>query len=121
MSPEAFFGRLNALLVANPPEPADPATGAHREARHRAGRHVQHGRLRSRGAKGDRGRRRRRQKQMRETQRGKEVNGWEITLDMGRYGTNYPYRASWTFFGVGGNLAEDADLSLRRRTATASR
>ena len=36
------------------------------------------------------------------------MNGWEITLDMGRYGTNYPYRASWTFYGVGGNLAEDA-------------
>ena len=28
MSPEAFFGRLNELLVANPPEPADPATMA---------------------------------------------------------------------------------------------
>ena len=28
MSPEAFFGRFNALLVANPPEPADPATMA---------------------------------------------------------------------------------------------
>lgn len=27
---------------------------------------------------------------------------------MGRYGTNYPYRASWTFYGVGGNLPEDA-------------
>ena len=48
------------------------------------------------------------QKLMRETPRGEDVNGWEITLDMGRYGTNYPYRASWTFFGVGGNLAEDA-------------
>ena len=48
------------------------------------------------------------QKQMQEATRGKEVNGWEITLDMGRYGTNYPYRASWTFYGVGGNLAEDA-------------
>ena len=45
---------------------------------------------------------------MQETPCGKEVNGWEITLDMGRYGTNYPYRASWTFFGVGGNLPEDA-------------
>ena len=45
---------------------------------------------------------------MRETQRGKNVNGWDIALDMGRYGTNYPYRASWTFYGVGGNLPEDA-------------
>ena len=26
-------------------------------------------------------------KLMRETKRGKDVNGWEITLDMGRYGT----------------------------------
>ena len=44
----------------------------------------------------------------RETPRGKNVNGWDIALDMGRYGTNYPYRASWTFYGVGGNLPEDA-------------
>jgi hypothetical protein len=51
-------------------------------------------------------------KQMRETVAGKKVNGWAITLDMGRYGTNYPYRAFWTFFGVGGNLAEDAVYPL---------
>ena len=31
---------------------------------------------------------------------------------MGRYGSNYPYRASWTFYGVGGNLAEDAVYPL---------
>ena len=47
-------------------------------------------------------------KVMRETVRGKVVNGWQIALDMGRYGTNYAYRAGWTFFGVGGNLPEDA-------------
>ena len=45
---------------------------------------------------------------MRETVRGKIVNGWQIALDMGRYGTNYTYRAGWTFYGVGGNLPEDA-------------
>ena len=45
---------------------------------------------------------------MKNAKRGKDVNGWDITLDMGRYGANYPYRASWTFYGVGGNLAEDA-------------
>ena len=28
MTPEAFFSRLNALMVNNPPEPADPATMA---------------------------------------------------------------------------------------------
>ncbi len=47
-------------------------------------------------------------KTMRETVRGKIVNGWQIALDMGRYGTNYTYRAGWTFYGVGGNLPEDA-------------
>ena len=36
------------------------------------------------------------------------VNGWQIALDLGRYGTKYRYRAAWTFFAVGGNLVEDA-------------
>jgi hypothetical protein len=45
---------------------------------------------------------------MLETVRGKIVNGWQITLDMERYGTGHAYRAGWTFYGVGGNLAEDA-------------
>ena len=109
MSPEAFFSRLNALLVANPPEPADPATMA-RIARlgiapgasfsmaaftPEVRKAIEDG-----VAAG--------QKQMQAATRGKDVNGWDITLDMGRYGTNYPYRASWTFYGVGGNLAEDA-------------
>ena len=40
---------------------------------------------------------------------------------MGRYGTNYPYRASWTFYGVGGNLPEDAVYPFAQRMATAIR
>src|SRR5262245_52581852 len=109
MSPEAFFSRLNALLVDNPPDPADPQTMA-RLARlgvapgatfSMAAFNLETRKAIEEGvAQG--------QKLMRETARGKNVNGWEITLDMGRYGMNYPYRASWTFFGVGGNLAEDA-------------
>ncbi len=43
---------------------------------------------------------------------GKMVNGWQIALDLGRYGTNYAYRAAWTYFGVGGNLVEDAVYPL---------
>jgi hypothetical protein len=111
MSPEAFFSRLNALMVDNPPDPADPQTMARLtrigvtpgatfsmmayspEVRKAIEEGVAQG-----------------QKLMRETVRGKNVNGWEITLDQGRYGTNYLYRASWTFFGVGGNLAEDGHL-----------
>ncbi len=109
MSPETFFNRLNALLVANPPEPADPATMA-RIAR----LGIAPGASFSMAAFGPEVRKAIEegvaagQKLMRETQRGKNVNGWDITLDMGRYGTNYPYRASWTFYGVGGNLPEDA-------------
>jgi hypothetical protein len=39
---------------------------------------------------------------------GTRINGWQINMDIGRYGTRYAYRAVTTFFGVGGNLAEDA-------------
>ena len=109
MSPEDFFNRLNLLLVTNPPEPDDPKTLARLaslgiapgatwrmdafspEVRQAIEEGVANG-----------------IKVMRETVRGKVVNGWQIALDMGRYGTNYAYRAGWTFFGVGGNLPEDA-------------
>jgi hypothetical protein len=104
MSPETFFGRLNGLLVDNPPYPADApvleriaalgiAPGAEfpwgsfppsvqqaitegveagKQAIHEQEQHL-----------------------------GEHVNGWQIALDMGRYGTKYAYRAAWTFFGVG--------------------
>ena len=39
---------------------------------------------------------------------GESVNNWSLTYDMGRFGTRYAYRASWTLIGVGGNLMEDA-------------
>jgi len=39
---------------------------------------------------------------------GESVNNWSLTYDMGRFGTRYAYRASWTLVGVGGNLLEDA-------------
>ncbi len=109
MWPDTFFNRLNQLLVRNPPEPDDPATmdriaklgialGAefHMEAfSSEVQKAIQEG-----VAAG--------QKALREAVLGKVVNGWQIALDLGRYGTNYVYRAGWTFFGVGGNLAEDA-------------
>jgi hypothetical protein len=113
MPAEDFFGRVNALMVDNPPEPGDPDTMA-RLARLGVAPGAQFGMagfspevrkaIEEGVADG--------QKLVRDTKRGKEVNGWEITLDMGRYGKNYPYRASWTFFGVGGNLPEDAVYPL---------
>ena len=56
-------------------------------------------------------------KLMNGTPRGKDVNGWNIALDLGRYGTQYPYRAGWTFYGVGGNLAEDAVYPVAEKQA----
>jgi hypothetical protein len=45
---------------------------------------------------------------------GEKVNGWMVTLDVGRYGTKYAYRAAWTFYAVGGNLVEDALYPVAR-------
>ena len=39
---------------------------------------------------------------------GKQVNGWRMRLDLGRYGTNYEQRATVALMGLGANLAEDA-------------
>ena len=47
-----------------------------------------------------------------ESKMGEMVNGWQIARDLGRYGTKYTYRATWTYFGVGGNLVEDAMYPL---------
>src|SRR5262245_12637254 len=47
-----------------------------------------------------------------ESKMGEMVNGWQIARDLGRYGTKYLYRAVWTFFGVGGNVVEDAIYPL---------
>lgn len=39
---------------------------------------------------------------------GKNINGWEVTLDTGKYGTDYLQRAYVAVFGLGANLPEDA-------------
>ena len=109
MTPQDFFSRLNALMVANPPY-AEDAPMLERIAKlgiapgktfdmasfpPEVQKAIEEG-----VADGV--------KLMNDTPRGKDVNGWRIALDLGRYGTQYPYRAGWTFYGVGGNLAEDA-------------
>jgi hypothetical protein len=118
MSPDTFFSRLNALLVTNPPEPADPAIMARLamlnigpgktftmasftpEVRTAIEAGVADG-----------------QKLLPTTTRGKNINGWDVALDLGRYGTNYPYRAAWTFYAIGGNLAEDAIYPFAEKDA----
>ena len=39
---------------------------------------------------------------------GKNINGWEFMADVGRYGTNYLWRAVVAMIGLGANLPEDA-------------
>ena len=39
---------------------------------------------------------------------GKQVDGWRMRLDLGRYGTNYEQRATVALAALGANLAEDA-------------
>ena len=56
-----------------------------------------------------------------EAQLGEHVNGWQVALDLGRYGTRYAYRAAWTFFAVGGNLIEDACYPLATTDGTGAK
>jgi hypothetical protein len=115
MTPSRFFGRLNALLTTNPAYPADapvleriaalgiapgaafPWASFSPEVQTAIGEGIKAG-----------------QQQIRATPLGEQVHGWMLTRDMGRFGTNYPLRAAWTLFGVGGNLVEDACYPLTR-------
>ncbi len=115
MTAATFFGRLNALLSTNPPC-AEDAPVMERIARlgiapgaefpwasfepglqQALSEGVNAGKQAVRAE---------------EAHLGDNVNGWQIALDLGRYGTRYTYRAAWTFFGVGGNLIEDACYPL---------
>lgn len=110
MSPEAFFGRLNALLVANPPEPADPAI-MERLARLgiRPGAKFDFAALRPEVQTAVQQGMEAGQTKIQDAKLGAPlVNHWNYALDFGRFGTDYAYRAYRTFLGVGGTLAEDA-------------
>ena len=115
MSAEQYFGRLAALLVNNPARAADAPvmarlarigvkpgakfTTAAFDADTRKA--IDEGVAAAQQAIRDG-----------ESRMGEMVNGWQIARDLGRYGTKYQYRATWTFFGVGGNLIEDAVYPL---------
>jgi hypothetical protein len=40
--------------------------------------------------------------------RGKKVNGWQCSPDLGRFGTDYRWRAEAALLGLGANLSDDA-------------
>ncbi len=115
MTPETFIGRLNALLSTNPPYP-DDARVMERIAALGIGPGVEFAwssfepDVQDAIVAGiEAGKKSIREQ---EAHLGDHVNGWMVALDLGRYGTKYAYRAAWTFFGVGGNLIEDACYPL---------
>jgi hypothetical protein len=52
---------------------------------------------------------------------GENINGWQVTYDLGRYGTKYAYRAAWTFMAIGGMQVEDALYPLAREDGDGQR
>ncbi len=118
MSPETFYSRLNALIKANPPAAADA------EAMKKfAAIGIAPGKKYSlegfdaatQGAL-EKGVQEAKKEIVAEGKkpRGKVVNGWLISYDLGSYGTKYLYRAAIAWVGLGANLPEDAIYPMTR-------
>lgn len=111
MTPETYFRTLNALLKGNPPYPADAPLmerigriGIEPGAEFRMDgfpgevrKAVEEGLAAGRKAVDEE-----------QSRLGEMANGWQISLDTGRYGTRYAYRAAWAYNALGANLPEDA-------------
>ena len=118
LSPEDFFNRLNRLLVTNPPEPDDPKSmarlaklGIAPGATFRMDAFTPEARKAIEAGVADVKRCARRARQ-----------GGQRLEYCARHGAlrhQYTYRAGWTFFGVGGNLPEDAVYPFAESTAMA--
>ncbi len=122
LSPEGFFNRLNRLLVTNPPEPDDPKTmarlatlGIAPGATFRMDALTPEVRKAIEAGVADG------IKAMRETVRGKVVNGWQIALDMGRYGTSTPTGRAGPSSASAATCPRMPCTRLLNSTATANR
>jgi hypothetical protein len=112
MDAATFFSRLNALMKDNPPAEADaPALKRFAAIGVAPGKTFD---LKSMDpavaagiAGGVRLMRRYLDGSARQA-RGKSVNGWDITTNLGRYGTDRSLRAIVAMVGLGANLPEDA-------------
>jgi hypothetical protein len=112
MEAGAFFSRLADLLKDNPPAAADKEMVEHlAKIGIVPGQPFVLAKLDESLAKGlERGAAAGRNSIVSEAKRpqGKVVNGWDMMMDIGRYGTNYPFRAVVALVGLGANLPEDA-------------
>ncbi len=115
MNAATFFSRLNARMKDNPPSPADAITlqsfariGVAPGMPFRADKLGPVLANRFDGAVIDA-----QQKIMAQAKfpHGKNVNGWELMTNVGRYGTDYLLRAIVAMVGLGANLPEDAIYS----------
>jgi hypothetical protein len=112
MDAATFFGRLNALMKSNPPAPADAEA---------IKRFVQIGvapgksfdlqgmdsSITQQIVGGVRDGLTRISSEARKSH-GKNSGGWEFMLNVGRYGTDYLWRAVIALIGLGANIPEDA-------------
>jgi len=118
MSAQTFFSRFNALMKGNPPAAADAEVmkkfaaigiapgkkfsleGFEPAAQSALEKGVQEA-----------------QKEIvaeAKKPQGKVVNGWSIQHNLGKYGTNYLYRAGIAWVGLGANLPVDAIYPMTR-------
>ncbi|MDN5384092.1 MULTISPECIES: DUF1254 domain-containing protein [Streptomyces] len=115
MDAQAFFSRLASAMADNPPSPADAPMVA---TLARLG--ISPGEPFDIDAKGPATAQALRQAVSAGRQRiqqavstiGKDVNGWRVALDLGRYGTDYLRRAATAWQGLGANLPQDAVYPL---------
>jgi hypothetical protein len=118
MDAQEFFGRLNVLMEANPPAPADA-----KAMQKFAALGIAPGKKFS--LEGfDPAAKSALEKDVKEAYQeimakakkppSKVVNGWMLSYDLGSYGTNYPYRAAIALVGLGANLPADALYPLTR-------
>jgi hypothetical protein len=115
MSPEEYFSHLNELLVGNPARTADaPLMARIVKIGIVPGKKFSMSDFNPEQQKAVADGVAEAQKEIiaGQAKMGEMVNGWQLARDLGRYGTKYLYRASWTYFGVGGNLVEDAMYPL---------
>jgi hypothetical protein len=119
MDAATFFARLNTVMKDNPPATADADVMTRFAAIGIApGKPFDPAKLDPAVAKGvERGARAAREKLYAEAKKpfGKIVNNWSIMTDrIGRYGTDYQFRAIVALVGLGTNLPEDATYPLTR-------
>ncbi len=112
MDSVAFFGRLAALLKDNSPTAADkPMTEKLARLGIVPGQPFDATKISPAMAKGiERGATSGWEQIIAEARKpqGKMINGWDVMGDLGRYGTNYLFRAVVALVGLGANLPEDA-------------